>query len=153
MSATLRAAWDGWAGMSVPRGNRLNSSASFPKMPDEHDRLIEILNRALAQPSAEAREHYLAEACGQDRELRQQVDALLAAHHDAGDFLRNSVPAVAESAAVGEGVGSVIGRYKLLEQIGEGGFGLVFMAEQSEPVRRMVALKIIKAGMDTRACY
>src|SRR5205814_3773455 len=65
------------------------------------------------------------------------------------DFLvQNVIPS--SDPPIGEGPGNVIGRYKLLQQIGEGGFGTVFMAEQQEPVRRMVALKIIKAGMDTR---
>ena len=88
-------------------------------------------------------------ACGDDTGLRAEVERLLQAHDQAGDFLGQSViPPLEEP--IGEGPGSVIGRYKLLEQIGEGGFGLVFMAEQTEPVRRKVALKVIKPGMDTR---
>ena len=71
------------------------------------------------------------------------------AHTLAGDFLEQSVlPQLDET--TGEGLGDVIECYQLLEEIGEGGFGRVFMAEQTEPVRRKVALKIIKAGMDTR---
>jgi serine/threonine protein kinase/tetratricopeptide (TPR) repeat protein len=96
---------------------------------------------------------YLDQACGADNELRHQVNLLLQAHQQAG-----SVP----GAAVGEPdhtsayqaqterPGTVIGSYKLLQQIGEGGMGTVFMAEQTEPVHRKVALKIIKPGMDSR---
>ncbi|MGH7970640.1 MAG: serine/threonine protein kinase, partial [Limisphaerales bacterium] len=79
----------------------------------------------------------------------REVDSLLRAHHRAGTFLQQNVIGT-NGPGSGEGPGNVIGRYKLLQQIGEGGFGLVFMAEQQEPVRRMVALKIIKAGMDTK---
>src|SRR5439155_13001224 len=88
-------------------------------------------------------------ACAQNPDLRRQVDSLLLAHTQAGDFLRQNVIAPSGPPS-GEGQGNVIGRYKLLQQIGEGGFGVVFMAEQQQPVRRMVALKIIKLGMDTR---
>jgi serine/threonine protein kinase/Tfp pilus assembly protein PilF len=96
---------------------------------------------------------YLDEACGADDELRHQVNLLLKAHREAG-----SVPgaALCERERTGpfqtlsEGAGTVIGPYKLMEQIGEGGMGLVFVAEQQQPVRRKVALKVIKPGMDTR---
>jgi serine/threonine protein kinase len=92
--------------------------------------------------------------CGDDRDLRQRVRALLRAHADPGSFLEQ--PAYADDATVklessiAEGPGTVIGPYKLLQQIGEGGMGVVFMAEQTEPIQRTVALKIIKPGMDTR---
>jgi len=116
--------------------------------------LSEMLAAALAQPSPEARERYLDTACGRDKELRDQLDSLLKAHDRAGDFLRPSASKLGGNGANGansaEGLGTMIGRYRLLQQIGEGGFGLVFMAEQQEPVRRMVALKILKAGMDSR---
>src|SRR5262249_41361445 len=78
---------------------------------------------------------------------------LLRAHQDAGSFLEppSAGPvATHDGPLVGEGPGKFIGPYKLLEQIGEGGFGFVFMAEQTQPVRRKVALKILKPGMDTR---
>jgi serine/threonine protein kinase len=81
--------------------------------------------------------------------LRQQVETLLRAHEQAGDFLGQTVK-LAEPDFALEKTGMMIGRYKLLEKIGEGGFGVVYMAEQTEPVQRKVALKIIKAGMDTR---
>jgi len=115
----------------------------------EHERLKEILAEAAGKETPEARVAYLDAACQGDAALRQQVEALLAAHARAGDFLEQSVIPPAEK-PIGEGPGTRIGRYKLLEKIGEGGFGVVFMAEQTEPVNRKVALKIIKAGMDTR---
>jgi serine/threonine protein kinase/tetratricopeptide (TPR) repeat protein len=84
--------------------------------------------------------------------LRARVEALLAAHEAAGDFLRvaGADSAAAATVSFGEQPGSKIGHYKLLTQIGEGGFAVVFMAEQEQPVRRRVALKIIKLGMDTQ---
>src|SRR5262245_23289337 len=95
---------------------------------------------------------YLTEACGDDEALRDRVQNSLAAHKEAGSFLE---PAAAGLAATTdnsppEKPGIVIGPYKLLEQIGEGGFGVVFMAEQLRPVHRRVALKVLKPGMDTR---
>jgi serine/threonine protein kinase len=117
-------------------------------MATNQDKLIEIFSEALGKASPEERSRYLAQACGQDAALRLKVDALLQAHIEAGGFLRTSI-VPPESQPFAEGPGTTIGRYKLLQQIGEGGFGLVFMAEQREPVRRLVALKILKAGMDT----
>src|SRR5262249_46354386 len=100
-----------------------------------------------------ARAKFLDKACSGDGALRARVDSLLAAHDSDPGFL--PLPDETDVNTVGfdhrnEGPGSRIGRYKVLEEIGEGGFGVVFMAEQEEPVRRRVALKIIKAGMDTR---
>jgi eukaryotic-like serine/threonine-protein kinase len=118
----------------------------------------EIFERALALPSREAREAYLLEACGQNRELRRSIDELLAAFNDAGaiDFLKTGDRGPEGRTALmdarpEEGPGTVIGRYKLLQKIAEGGMGVVYMAEQEEPVRRRVALKIIKLGMDTKS--
>ena len=95
---------------------------------------------------------YLDRACAGDPALRAQVEQLLKAHQESGLFMER--PALAIGATVDEPIrerpGTVIGPYKLLEQIGEGGMGLVFVAEQQQPVRRRVALKIIKPGMDTR---
>ncbi len=96
---------------------------------------------------------FLERACGADAELRQRVKQLLEVHDQAGDFLQQPPPeaeSVAE-APFGEKPGDRIGRYKLLQQIGEGGCGVVYMAEQEEPVHRRVALKIIKPGMDTKS--
>jgi serine/threonine protein kinase/uncharacterized protein HemY len=99
------------------------------------------------------RDDYLVRACGNDTALRSQVENLLAAHAEPGNFMQRPAPTVVAGLAereITERPGTVIGRYKLLEQIGEGGFGVVYMAEQSQPVQRRVALKIIKPGMDTR---
>ncbi len=115
----------------------------------EHERLKEILAKAAGKETPETRSAYLDAACHGDAALRQQLEALLAAHARAGNFLEQSV-VPPEELPVSERPGTFIGRYQLLERIGEGGFGLVFMAEQAEPVQRKVALKIIKAGMDTR---
>src|SRR4029079_2603352 len=82
---------------------------------------------------------------------RAEVEALLEAGDRAGDFLQSPVAAVTvDHQPLAEPPGTVVGPYKLLEQIGEGGFGVVFMAEQQRPVRRKVALKVLKPGMDTR---
>ncbi len=110
---------------------------------------------------------YLDQACAGDAALRRQVETLLRVHDDAGDFFDKlssvAQPAPAEGAMAGssgtnripgipaEKAGDRIGRYKLLQQIGEGGCGVVYMAEQEEPVRRRVALKVIKLGMDTKS--
>ena len=98
------------------------------------------------------RETYLQAACGGDSEVRELVDALLAAAGD-GSFMEQPAAercTTDQSPQASEAVGTNIGNYKLLQQIGEGGFGVVYMAEQEQPVRRRVALKIIKLGMDTR---
>jgi serine/threonine protein kinase/tetratricopeptide (TPR) repeat protein len=116
----------------------------------EQDKLGEIFFEALAKDAPEERERYLAAACGPDADLRRQLDSLLEAHAQSGDFLRQTVLAP-NSPPLGEGPGSMVGRYKLLQQIGEGGFGVVYVAEQEEPLRRRVALKVIKLGMDTRS--
>lgn len=99
---------------------------------------------------------YLDEACKGDAELRKRVEELLEAHDQGSAFLENPPSHVTltrtamQTASITETVGERIGRYKLLQQIGEGGCGVVYMAEQLEPVRRQVALKIIKLGMDTK---
>jgi serine/threonine-protein kinase len=116
------------------------------------DNIDQIFWDALQISSEEERRAYLERACGANHELRQLVDKLLYAQPKAAAFLEQPF---AESPAtvdepIGEGPGTVIGPYKLLEQIGEGGFGVVFMAEQLQPIRRKVALKVLKPGMDTR---
>ena len=100
---------------------------------------------------------FLDEACGADTALRERVEKLLRAHHEAGGFFAQPSKAASSAPTPGlhalplpEQPGDRIGQYKLLEQIGEGGCGAVYMAEQQEPVRRRVALKVIKLGMDTR---
>jgi serine/threonine protein kinase/WD40 repeat protein len=94
----------------------------------------------------------LDSACGGDAELRTRVVRLLEAHQRLGqiDMARTRVPTPLLFPTPVEGPEAVIGPYRLLEQIGEGGFGVVYLAEQSQPVRRQVALKVIKPGMDTR---
>jgi tetratricopeptide (TPR) repeat protein/serine/threonine protein kinase len=110
--------------------------------------------KALELPSAE-RQAFLDCACGGDAALRAEVESLLQANTCAGSFLESPVPAPDLLATVDEPspverVGTAIGPYKLREELGEGGFGIVFLAEQTQPVRRKVALKVLKAGMDTR---
>ncbi len=107
---------------------------------------------AALQEDREMRAAYLDRACGDDPSLRQRVEVLLDAHERAGSFLQQPAAGGLTEAyrPLSEGPGTVIGPYKLLQQIGEGGFGVVYMAEQQAPVRRKVALKIIKPGMDTK---
>jgi serine/threonine protein kinase len=125
-------------------------------MPVDASAAKAIFMTALEKSDPAERTAYVAEACGNDDALRQRVEVLLKAHEDPGSFMGSPVnePAPAMVATVDEPIterpGTVIGPYKLLEQIGEGGFGVVFMAEQQEPVRRKVALKVLKPGMDTR---
>jgi len=114
----------------------------------------EIFFEALEMATPEARAAYLQGACGRDVSLRRKVDELLKEHFSndsllAGPALDGERPGIAEF-PVEEAPAQMIGRYKLLEKIGEGGFGEVWMAEQREPVKRRVALKIIKLGMDSR---
>ena len=117
------------------------------------ERDIAVFTEALRLPPAE-RDRYLSEACRGNAEFRRRVEALLRAYEQAGDFLGRPAadrPAKAAQAfSAAEKPGDRIGHYKLLQQIGEGGCGVVYMAEQQEPVRRRVALKIIKPGMDTK---
>jgi serine/threonine protein kinase len=112
----------------------------------------EIFHQALARGTPEERAAYLDDACDADPALRASVEALLRANVGASGFLDCPARALVLGAhePIRERPGTVIGPYKLLEQIGEGGFGVVFMAEQTQPVRRRVALKVLKPGMDTR---
>ncbi|HJT76436.1 MAG TPA: protein kinase [Gemmataceae bacterium] len=112
-----------------------------------------IFLEALERQGREELPRFLDGKCGGDRALRARVEELLRAHQDAGSFLEapaRSPVATADGSGLTEGPGTVLGPYKLLEQIGEGGFGIVFMAEQTQPVRRRVALKVLKPGMDSR---
>ena len=110
----------------------------------------DIFTAALHRPPEE-RSAFLGEACHGDALLRQQVEALLHEHAQLGSYLES--PALAAVATIDDPIterpGNLIGPYKLLEPIGEGGMGAVWMAEQTEPVRRRMALKVIKAGMDS----
>ncbi len=122
-------------------------------MNEEPKDIKSIFAEALEKKTAKERAAYLDKACGKDVNLRSKVEALLKAHEEAGDFLE--VPALdakvtLDESPLTEKPGTRIGRYKLLQLIGEGGFGAVYMAEQEKPIRRRVALKIIKLGMDTK---
>jgi tetratricopeptide (TPR) repeat protein/serine/threonine protein kinase len=127
-------------------------------MNEEHPnapRLSEIFNEAKVRPPGAERDRFLAEACCGDARFQAEVEQLLRAYEDASRFLKPgrgiSPELEAQFAALKpEEAGDQIGHYKLLQQIGAGGFGVVWMAEQLEPVRRRVALKIIKLGMDTK---
>src|SRR5262249_11011048 len=116
--------------------------------PDEEG----IFNVARRIGEPEARRAYLGQVCGGDQALRGRVEALLRVHEAERSFLESPAPGLVATAdePVTERPGTVIGPYKLLEPIGEGGFGVVFLAEQTRPVRRRVALKVLKPGMDTR---
>ena len=131
------------------------SSEADMNQPQPNEETIFEATRHIGDPQAAAA--YLEQACGEDRELRGRIENLLRAGRKAKGFFQKHSPAVAlvgdqdiAIEAISEDAGSVIGRYKLLEKIGEGGMGVVYMAEQEEPVRRRVALKIIKLGMDTK---
>src|SRR5438034_7482627 len=130
------------------------------------DQIESILAEAVEiEPEAKRRE-FVAQACAGDTDLKRNVEKLIENHFRAGSFLESPAAglpsplggegqgvrgaATIDEPAVTERPGTLIGPYKLLQEIGEGGFGTVFMAEQEHPVRRKVALKVIKAGMDTR---
>ena len=127
------------------------------------DRELTVFSAARRLP-VEEHAAYLDAACAGDAALRQRVEELLRAGEEAGEFLQDPAPGAQRPADVlaqgktlqivataGEKAGDRIGHYKLLQQIGEGGCGVVYMAEQEEPVRRRVALKVIKLGMDTKS--
>src|SRR5262249_51130811 len=111
-----------------------------------------IFAAALACGTPEARRAFVKQACAGDARLEGLVEGLLQAHDHPDSFWQAAEPGLvaAVEEPLAEGAGTVLGPYKLLEQIGEGGMGLVFVAEQTQPVRRKVALKVIKPGMDSR---
>ena len=114
-----------------------------------------LFGLALTKPVAE-RAAWLNRECGDDGALRARLDALLAAHDLSETLLATKVDDVQPmfkldlADAPDEAVGQTLGRYKLLERVGEGGRGVVYVAEQTEPVRRRSAPKVIKLGMDTK---
>jgi len=109
-----------------------------------------IFLEAIERPDGAARAQFVTQACGGDVQLLSRVERLVHSHDQLGSF--HEQPPTPEATAVlsAERPGTQIGPYKLLQQIGEGGMGVVYMAEQTEPVKRRVALKIVKPGMDTR---
>jgi serine/threonine protein kinase len=132
-------------------------------MNNPSEREVAVFNAALQLPAGQ-RAAYLDAACAGENALRLKIEALLRVHDEVGTFLENPTQEAGPSAVEKPGssgtlrisappieqTGERIGRYKLLQQIGEGGCGVVYMAEQEEPVRRKVALKVIKLGMDTK---
>jgi serine/threonine protein kinase/tetratricopeptide (TPR) repeat protein len=117
----------------------------------EADKLRELFLAALKVPAG-GREAYLRQACTGTGDLRERVELLIQAHEELGSIAPSAEAEVGPTIdqPMTETPGTLIGPFKLLEQIGEGGFGIVFMAEQQQPIRRKVALKILKPGMDTR---
>lgn len=147
-------------GLRLYDGDQMSDQPSIS--PGPRDR--ELFLAALELP-ADERDGFLIAQCGTDNARRERVLALLREHQADSSFLDQAAVARDDNAGHGTGgtllstsnagrvsaaIGERIGRYKLLQQIGEGGCGIVYMAEQEEPVRRKVALKIIKLGMDTR---
>src|SRR5262249_15867996 len=131
-----------------------------PHMNDAEERLMTVFSAALERGQDGERQAYLDQACADDPALRHRVEALLRAHDRAGGFL-GRVPDPAETAGAEPSTGTgptadfaaravIAGRYKLLERIGEGGMGEVYLAQQTEPIRRLVAGKLGKPGVDSR---
>src|SRR5262245_50185227 len=120
-----------------------------PEVPNAAAR--EIFEGAIEIESAPARLSYVRAACDGDSQLLERVHDLLRAHDAAQFLLPDAPPPPPDVPEIGEKPGDRIGRYLLLEQIGAGGCGVVFLAQQEEPVRRQVALKVIKLGMDTKS--
>ena len=120
-------------------------------MPTDPDRIQEIFADALEMETLAEREAYIEAACSADADVMARVRALLNIYPEVDNILPTApVNPILSDELQTEGLGTVIGRYKLLQEIGEGGFGAVYMAEQTKPVERRVALKIIKPGMDTK---
>ena len=113
---------------------------------------IESIFEAAIEMPPESRPAFLDNACGDDDQLRRRVERLLEAKSQARSFLESPAPELEATSGMVpvEQPGMTIGHYRLLQEIGEGGMGIVYMAEQKEPVKRRVALKIIKPGMDSR---
>jgi WD40 repeat protein/serine/threonine protein kinase len=131
-------------------------------MPADIQKARDLFLHAVGKLPSSEWTSYVHEACGDDADLERQVGQLLKAHRDSGSFLERPAAAFDSTGALtatrdystgqpgSEGTGAIIGPYKLLQQIGEGGMGAVFMAEQTELIHRRVAIKIIKTGMDSK---
>ena len=132
-------------------------SQSQPDMPSSQNREEALFRAAAELPVGTARRAFLEQACAGDAALRQRLDALLAAHDAPDELSPKDRPAAKATMKIefadapDEAVGQTLERYKLMERLGEGGCGVVYVAEQTVPVRRRVALKVIKLGMDTKA--
>ena len=135
----------------------MQSNQKPASSPSPEPRREEAIFDAVLALAAEQRAAYLNQACGEDTQLRRRVELLLRSHDHAGEFLDPALRAgtnrtlVVNPTAPSEKPGDIIGHYKIREKLGEGGCGVVYVAEQTEPVRRRVALKVIKLGMDTRS--
>src|SRR6266536_2185231 len=135
----------------------MQSNQKPASSPSPEPRREEAIFDAVLALAAEQRAAYLNQACGEDTQLRRRVELLLRSHDHAGEFLDPALRAgtnrtlVVNPTAPSEKPGDIIGHYKIREKLGEGGCGVVYVAEQTEPVRRRVALKVIKLGMDTKA--
>src|SRR5437899_2162859 len=129
----------------MSESEHIHSQGSSRMSPPASKSLRELFLAAAEIEDAAARAAFLSQACGGDAVLQRRLEELLAA-----DQLAGPAPVQPTAAPASEGPGTIIGQYKLREKLGEGGCGVVYMAEQEEPVRRKVALKIIKLGMDTR---
>jgi serine/threonine protein kinase len=125
----------------------------LPPLREGNAATLEDIFLAAVEKAPSDRATYLDAVCGSDAKLRAQVEALLRSHDEAGSLLEQPLfrpgPTLDEPPAP-EQPGITVGPYKLLEQIGEGGMGTVWMAQQTEPVKRLVAVKLIKAGMDSK---
>ena len=112
----------------------------------------DIFLAALERQSAEERSAYLEQVCAGNPGVRRRVERLLEAQAKNASFLEAPAPEIRPTVdqPAAEHPGTVIGPYKLIEPIGEGGMGTVWMAQQTEPVKRLVAVKLIKAGMDSK---
>ena len=113
-----------------------------------------VFESAIKLATPQERAAYVRGACGEDQALRQQVESLIQAHDEVGGFMPTDpgeTVITIPDRPLSEKEGTCIGRYKLLQRIGEGGMGVIYMAEQTEPVTRKVALKIIKLGLDTKS--
>ncbi|CAN5488402.1 hypothetical protein BH09PLA1_BH09PLA1_02230 [soil metagenome] len=126
-------------------------------MTDQPNQVDQIFCAAIEITSQTDRQRFVEQACGGDDDLRSRVLRLLSSHDSAGGFLDTPAPGlaglsqrIAAERSFDVAAGSTLGRYTVIKQIGEGGIGTVFLAEQHEPVHRNVALKVIKLGMDTQ---
>src|SRR5215212_836470 len=136
-----------WIARTKTAGSVTKPSGEVPAVTE---RCLFLAALEIDDPAARAA--YLDGACAGDTAVRAQVEQLLLAHDETGRFMERPAPAMVaagDELVCGTG-GTVIGPYRLMEQIGEGGMGLVFVAEQHEPLRRKVAVKVIKPGLDTR---